>query len=252
MTPDTASSTPDYTALFGLSEPAPAAPVQDTPKTTTKNVPNAAAARRITPAPTPAVAPSADDLPAADAAPATAPAPADDLPTATPATVPTTDPRRAALQTPAALNTPQNPLTPEALKAFVAVVAERANAPDFRKAATPEARRRLLLYAQTRLETGSTRKAHTTADLDAAAIAYARKRSPSFAALLDDIELIIKNNRVQSIEDALSRDAEGLAPEKGHIPPNHKTAKLFLSANDPRYKATGETAAPVVNIQLNL
>lgn len=252
MTPDTASSTPDYTALFGPSEPAPAAPVHNAPKTAPENTPDAAAARRITPAPdTPA-----PDLPTA--APAPAVAPADDLQTdrqaaaPTPATVPTADPRRAALQTPAALNTPQNPLTPEALKAFAAVVAERANAPDFRKAATPEARRRLLLYAQTRLETGSTRKAHTAADLDAAAIAYARKRSPSFAALLDDIELIIKNNRVQSIEDALSRDAEGLAPEKGHIPPNQKTAKLYLSANDPRYKATGETSAPVVNIQLNL
>lgn len=251
MTPDTASSTPDYTALFGPSKPAPAAPVQDAPKTAPENAPDAAAARRITTAPAPAVATSAADLPTPEAEPATAPAPADDLPTATPATVPTADPRRAALQTPATAE-PTAPLSPEALAHFAAVIADKANAPDFVRAATPEARRRLLIYAEERLKTKSSQKSYKNAQLDAAAVSFARKISPSYAALLDEIEAIIKAERVQSIEDAISRDAEGVAPEKGHIPPNHKTAKLFLSANDPRYKATGETAAPVVNIQLNL
>lgn len=230
---------PDYAALFDAPADAPA----PAPKIAPESAPDTAAARRIIAdpdAPTPA---PALDLPAADAAPVTAPATVQNAPAA--------DPRRAALQTPATTE-PTAPLSPEALAHFAAVIAEKANAPDFVKAATPEARRRLLIYAEERLKTKSSQKSYKNAQLDAAAVSFARKRSPSYAALLDEIEAIIKAERVQSIEDAISRDAEGIAPEKGRIPPNHKTAKLFLSANDPRYKASGETSAPVVNIQLNL
>ena len=80
----------------------------------------------------------------------------------------------------------------------------------------------------------------------------ARRKCPTFGEIYDRINDAIRAQRVENIETAISNEAAGEPLPKGKRTPDTAAAKLYLSANDPRYKPGQSEAAPVVNIQLNL
>ena len=80
----------------------------------------------------------------------------------------------------------------------------------------------------------------------------ARRSCPTFCEIYDRINDAIRARRVENIETAISNEAAGEPLPKGKRSPDTAAAKLYLSANDPRYKPGQNEAAPVVNIQLNL
>ena len=132
-------------------------------------------------------------------------------------------------------------------------IAARINAPDLQRATRTEDRAALVRACQLRIDTVQPWKKC----LDAAGSSWfylieARKHSPTFAEIYERIEETIKAARVDSIEGAISDAAAGRPCTKEHAAPDIPAAKLYLGANDPKYKPGQGETAPIVNIQLNL
>lgn len=82
-------------------------------------------------------------------------------------------------------------------------------------------------------------------------IFWTGQRAPAIRAVMDNLDLQRRAATISEIEDATARAAEGCRPRKGRDKPDTRAAALWLSGNDPRYKAGQQSAAPVVNIQIN-
>ena len=200
-------------------------------KTAPKNTP------AETPAETPAPAPDFSAL--FDAPETPAPAPAGS--------------RRETLQREATTRHDRTALSANYLADLPQWIAARINAPDLQRATRTEDRAALVRACQLRIDTAQPWKKC----LDAAGSSWfylieARKHSPTFAEIYERIEETIKAARVDGIESAISDAAAGRPCTKEHAAPDIPAAKLYLGANDPKYKPGQGEAAPVVNIQLNL
>ena len=83
-------------------------------------------------------------------------------------------------------------------------------------------------------------------------LAEARRKCPTFGEIYDRVNDAIRSERIEKIEAAVANEAAGEPLPKGKRAPDTAAAKLYLSANDPRYKPGQGETAPIVNIQLNL
>lgn len=194
-------------------------------------------APKTTPAPAPAAAPDFSGLFEAPETPAE-PAPGS---------------RRETLQREATTRHDRTALTANYLADIPQWIAARINAPDLQRTTRTEDRAALVRACQLRIDTLQPWKKC----LDAAGSSWfylieARKHSPTFAEIYERIEETIKAARVDSIEGAISDAAAGRPCTKEHAAPDIPAAKLYLGANDPKYKPGQGEAAPIVNIQLNL
>ena len=128
----------------------------------------------------------------------------------------------------------------------------KANAPDLRRALKTADRVALFAACLDRLAGKSWTAALTAHGSDWLFLMEARRKCPTFGEIYDRINDAIRAQRVENIETAVANEAAGEPPPKGKRSPDVSAAKLYLSANDPRYKPGQNEAAPVVNIQLNL
>lgn len=189
-----------------------------------------------TPAPTPETAP--------DLAALFAPAP--------PAADPARDSRRAALRAEAQTDHQHGALTANYLLSFPKWLQSKANAPDLKRALRTADRVALFEACLDRLAGKSWTAALATHGSDWLFLTDARRKCPTFGEIYDRINDAIRAQRVEKIETAVANEAAGEPLPKGRRRPDAAAAKLYLSANDPRYKPGQGEAAPVVNIQLNL
>ena len=172
-------------------------------------------------------------------------------PVPAPAT-PAPDSRRAALQAEAQTDHQHGALTANYLLSFPKWLQGKANAPDLRRALKTADRVSLFSACLDRLEGKSWTAALAAHGSDWLFLMEARRKCPTFCEIYDRINDAIRAQRVEKIETAVSNEAAGEPPPKGKRSPDVAAAKLYLSANDPRYKPGQGEAAPVVNIQLNL
>ena len=161
--------------------------------------------------------------------------------------------RRETLQREATTRHDRTALAANYLADIPQWIAARINAPDLQRATRTEDRAALVRACRLRIDTAQPWKKC----LDAAGSSWfylieARKHSPTFAEIYERIEETIKAARVDSIEGAISDAAAGRPCTKEHAAPDIPAAKLYLGANDPKYKPGQGEAAPIVNIQLNL
>ena len=177
-----------------------------------------------------------------DAAPAPVPAPA----------APALDSRRAALQAEAQTDHQHGAITANYLLSFPKWLQSKANAPDIRRALKTADRVSLFAACLDRLAGKSWTAALAAHGSDWLFLMEARRSCPTFCEIYDRINDAIRAQRVENIETAVSNEAAGEPPPKGKRSPDTAAAKLYLGANDPRYKPGQGEAAPVVNIQLNL
>ena len=188
--------------------------------------------------------------------PKTTPAPAPDFTAlfepATPAPDPARDSRRAALQAEAQTDHQHGAITANYLLSFPKWLQTKANAPDLRRALKTADRVALFAACLDRLAGKSWTAALAAHGSDWLFLMEARRSCPTFCEIYDRINDAIRARRVEDIETAISHEAAGEPPPKGKRSPDTAAAKLYLSANDPRYKPGQSETAPVVNIQLNL
>ena len=171
---------------------------------------------------------------------------------ATPAPDPARDSRRAALQAEAQTDHQHGSITANYLLSFPKWLQGKANAPDLKRALKTADRVSLFAACLDRLEGKSWTAALAAHGSDWLFLMEARRKCPTFCEIYDRINDAIRARRVEDIEAAISHEAAGEPPPKGKRSPDTAAAKLYLSANDPRYKPGQNEAAPVVNIQLNL
>ena len=172
-------------------------------------------------------------------------------PVLAPAT-PALDSRRAALQAEAQTDHQHGSITANYLLSFPKWLQGKANAPDLKRALKTADRVSLFAACLDRLEGKSWTAALAAHGSDWLFLMEARRKCPTFCEIYDRINDAIRARRVEDIEAAISHEAAGEPPPKGKRSPDTAAAKLYLSANDPRYKPGQNEAAPVVNIQLNL
>ena len=189
-------------------------------------------------------------------APETTPAPAPDFAALFAPETPTADPardsRRAALQAEAQTDHQHGALTTNYLLSFPKWLQGKANAPDLRRALKTADRVSLFAACLDRLEGKSWTAALAEHGSDWLFLMEARRKCPTFCEIYDRINDAIRAQRVENIETAVAKEAAGEPLPKGRRSPDTAAAKLYLAANDPRYKPGQGEAAPVVNIQLNL
>lgn len=169
---------------------------------------------------------------------------------------PTQDParadRRAALRAEAQTDHQHGAITANYLLSFPAWLQARANAPDLKRALKTADRVALFEACLDRLAGKSWTAALAAHGSDWLFLAEARRKCPTFGEIYDRINDAIRAQRVEKIETAIADEAAGEPLPKGRRSPDTSAAKLYLSANDPRYKPGQGEAAPIVNIQLNL
>ena len=189
-------------------------------------------------------------------APETTPAPAPDFAALfapeTPAADPARDSRRAALQAEAQTDHQHGALTANYLLSFPKWLQGKANAPDLRRALKTADRVALFAACLDRLEGKSWTAALAAHGSDWLFLTETRRKCPTFCEIYDRINDAIRAQRVEKIETAVANEAAGEPLPKGRRSPDTAAAKLYLAANDPRYKPGQGETAPVVNIQLNL
>ena len=191
-----------------------------------------------------------------ETAPKTTPAPDPDFSAlfepAPPASDPARADRRAALQAEAQTDHPHGALTANYLLSFPKWLQGKANAPDLKRALKTADRVALFAACLDRLAGKSWTSALAAHGSDWLFLMEARRKCPTFGEIYDRINDAIRARRIEDIETAISHEAAGEPLPKGRRSPDTAAAKLYLSANDPRYKPGQSETAPVVNIQINL
>lgn len=139
----------------------------------------------------------------------------------------------------------------QALSTLPAVIAGRMDAADL-ESIKPATRARIFAAFSLRLHGYSYRRALRIANVEYWEIEHAARKSPTFAAIRQDVDRAIRGDAAADIEDTLTRAAKGENPERGRRAPDTRAAAIVLPAIDPRYKPKETTGAPVVNIQLNV